>query len=65
MSKSASIIPASRIVMPGGLKKRLINTIKAAVRTSEIAHTCDWLVSEGYASDEAHARELVSAAFYE
>lgn len=53
----------NRIVMPGGLKKRLVSTIRAAVRTSEVAHTCDWLVSEGYASDLTHAGELVNAAF--
>lgn len=52
----------SKIVQPGGLNKRLISTIKAAVKSAEVAHTCDWLVSEGYASDVAHARELVESA---
>lgn len=52
----------TKIVQPGGLNKQLIATIKAAVKSSAVAHTCDWLVSEGYASDAAHARELVSSA---
>lgn len=51
-----------RLVQPGGLHKELISDIEAAVKTSEVAHTCEWLVSEGYASDEAHARELVNSA---
>lgn len=38
----------TKIVQPGGLNKRLIGTIKAAVNSSAIAPTCDWLVSEGY-----------------
>ena len=52
----------NKIVQPGGLNKRLIGTIKAAVNSSAVAHTCEWLVIEGYASDTAHARELVSSA---
>lgn len=52
----------TKIVEPGGLNKRLIGTIKAAVNSSAVVHTCDWLVSEGYASDTAHARELVNSA---
>lgn len=52
----------SKIVQPGGLNNRLIGTIKAAVRSAEVAHTCDWLVSEGYASCVAHAHELVESA---
>nr|WP_192963493.1 hypothetical protein [Pseudomonas fluorescens]CEK42336.1 hypothetical protein PQBR57_0383 [Pseudomonas fluorescens SBW25] len=63
MTKSVPTKQPSRIVKAGRLKKRLISTIRAAVRTSEVAHTCDWLVSEGYASDIAHACELVNAAF--
>ncbi|WP_421526901.1 hypothetical protein [Pseudomonas brenneri] len=63
MIKSVPTNQLIRVVKPGGLKKRLISTIRAAVRTSEVAHTCDWLVSEGYASDLAHAAELVNAAF--
>lgn len=51
-----------KIVPSGGLNKQLIVTIKAAVKSSEVAHTCDWLVSEGYASDAVHARELVNSA---
>ncbi|NMZ14938.1 hypothetical protein HBO07_27135 [Pseudomonas proteolytica] len=51
-----------KIVQSGGLNKQLIVTIKAAVKSSEVAHTCDWLVSEGYASDAVHARELVNSA---
>lgn len=54
--------PAIKIVQPGGLSKELIATIKAAVTSSAVAHTCDWLISEGYASDSAHARELVDSA---
>ncbi|MFK3607735.1 hypothetical protein PVE_R2G0779 [Pseudomonas veronii 1YdBTEX2] len=52
----------TKIIQPGGLNKRLIGTIKAAVKSSAMAHTCEWLVIEGYASDAAHARELVSSA---
>ncbi|ANF89288.1 hypothetical protein A7J50_5974 (plasmid) [Pseudomonas antarctica] len=52
----------TKTVQPGGLNKRLIGTLKAAVKSSEVAHTCEWLVIEGYASDAAHARELVSSA---
>lgn len=52
----------TKIIQPGGLNKRLIGTIKAAVKSSEVAHTCEWLVIEGYASDAAHARELVNSA---
>lgn len=52
----------NKIVQPGGLNKRLIGTIKAAVNSSAIAHTCDWLISEGYASDVDHAHELVRSA---
>nr|WP_290467336.1 hypothetical protein [Pseudomonas fluorescens] len=48
-------------VQPGKLNKRLIGTIRAAVNSSAVAHTCDWLVSEGYASGAAHARELVNS----
>lgn len=54
--------PAIKIVQPGGLSNQLIATIKAAVTSSAVAHTCDWLISEGYASDSAHARELVDSA---
>lgn len=52
----------TKIIQPGGLNKRLIGTIWAAVKSSAMAHTCEWLVIEGYASDAAHARELVSSA---
>lgn len=51
-----------RIVQPGALSKKLIKTIKSAVKSAAVATTCEWLVSEGYASDEAHARELVESA---
>lgn len=64
-STSVQASKPNRIIKPGGLKKRLISTIRAAVRTSEVAHTCEWLVSEGYASDLTHAGELVNSAFYE
>ncbi|MFL1449248.1 hypothetical protein ACI77O_12705 [Pseudomonas tritici] len=57
--------PRSRIVQPGGLTKELQELFRDAVKTSEVAHTCEWLVSEGYASDIAQARELVDGAFYE
>jgi len=56
------MVATTKIIQPGGLKKRLIGTIKAAVKSSSVAHTCDWLVSEGYASDAVHASELVNAA---
>lgn len=56
---------SDRIVQPGGLSKSLIRTIKAAVKSAEVATTCEWLVSEGYATDLTHARELVNSAFYE
>lgn len=62
MTTKAIEIPQGRVVQPGGLSKSLIKTIKAAVKSAEVAHTCDWLVSEGYASDLAHARELVESA---
>jgi len=52
----------TKLVQPGGLNKRLIGTIKAAVKSSAVAHTCEWLVTEGYASDVAHARELVDSS---
>lgn len=52
----------TKIVQPGELNKRLIGTIKAAVNSSALAHTCDWLVREAYASDAVHARELVNSA---
>ncbi len=50
------------IVQPGGLNKRLIATIKAAVKSAEVATTCEWLVDQGYASGATHAQELVSSA---
>ena len=52
----------SKLVLPGGLKPRLVGTIKAAVNTAGVASTCDWLVSEGHASDAGHARELIRSA---
>ncbi|MGN7496413.1 hypothetical protein [Pseudomonas lactis] len=52
----------TKIVQPGGLNKRLIATIQAAVKSAEIATTCDWLIDQGYASDVTHVRELVSSA---
>lgn len=52
-----------RIVQPGGLSKSLIRKIKGAVRSAEVATTCEWLVTEGYATDLSHARELVNSAF--
>lgn len=55
-------ISKSKLVRPGGLNTKLIGTIKAAVRTAEVTTTCDWLVSEGYASDLSHARELIQSA---
>jgi hypothetical protein len=54
----------SKIVQPGCLSQRLIRTIRAAVKSAEVATTCEWLVSEGYASDLVHARELVEASLY-
>ncbi|WHT75596.1 hypothetical protein [Pseudomonas rhodesiae] len=57
-----SSISKSKLVRPSGLDTKLIGTIRAAVRTAEIATTCDWLVSEGYASDDSHARELIQSA---
>ncbi|MGO4801115.1 hypothetical protein ACEN2T_17695 [Pseudomonas sp. W22_MBD1_FP4] len=62
MINPATVDASSRVVQPGGLKKRLIGTIKAAVRTAEVATTCEWLVDQGYASDIDHARELVNSA---
>ena len=56
---------ADRIIQPGGLSKSLIRTIRAAGKSAEVATTCEWLVSEGYATDLIHARELVNSAFYE
>lgn len=61
-SRSCPVDAKAKLITPGELNKRLISTIKAAVRTSEVAHTCEWLISEGMASDEAHARELVNSA---
>lgn len=52
----------TKIVQPGGLNKRLIATIQAAVKSAEIATTCDWLIDQGYAYDVTHVRELVSSA---
>lgn len=57
--------PQGRVVQPGGMTKQLQKHIKAAVKSAEVATTCEWLVSEGYASDIAHARELVDSAHYE
>jgi len=65
MATISSSVPNDRIVQPGGLSKKLRSTIKAAVKSAEIATTCEWLVSEGYASGAPHARELVDSAFYE
>lgn len=56
------MVATDKTVKLGGLKKRMIGTIKAAAKSSGIAHTCDWLISEGYASDASHARELVDAS---
>jgi hypothetical protein len=56
---------AERTVQPGGLSKSLIRKIKAAVSSAAVATTCEWLVSEGYATDLSHARELVNSACYE
>ena len=64
MSTLASSVMNNRIVQPGGLSKKLQSAIKAAVKSAEVATTCEWLVSEGYASDKAHARELVDAVIY-
>lgn len=62
MMENQTVATKSKVIQPGGLNKRLISTIKAAVKSSATAHTCDWLVIEGYASDAAHARELVNSA---
>lgn len=64
MANLASSVTNNRIVQPGGLSKKLQGTIKAAVKSAEVATTCEWLVSEDYASDKAHARELVDAVIY-
>ncbi len=64
MQKVSSHNPPGSIIQPGGLSKTLGRTIRAAVNTSEVAHTCEWLVDQGYASDLVHARELVDSAFY-
>jgi hypothetical protein len=64
MATTENRAPNNRIVQPGGLSKKLQRTIKAAVKSAEVATTCEWLVSEGYASDKAHARELVDAVIY-
>lgn len=52
-------------VPEGGLTKTLASKIKAAVKSAEVAATCEWLISEGYATDKDHARQLVESAFYE
>lgn len=64
MSNPVPLSKPSRFIQTGGLNKSLCRTIRAAVKSAEVAHTCDWLVSEGYASDTAHARELIDGAFY-
>ena len=64
MRKPAPVLKLNRIVQPGGLTKSLCRTIRAAVKTAEVTLTCDWLVSEGYASNTDHARELIDGAFY-
>ena len=64
MQKVSSHIPPGSIIQPGDLSKTLCRTIRAAVNTSEVAHACEWLVDQGYASDLVHARELVDSAFY-
>jgi hypothetical protein len=53
----------AKLVLPGGLTKQLIRTIKASVKSAAIPSTCDWLVNQGYASDHDHARELVEASY--
>lgn len=53
---------ASKLVQPEELSKSLKATIKASVKSAEVATTCEWLVSEGYASDDAHARKLIDVA---
>lgn len=42
--------------------KTLLRTIRASVKSAAQTTTCEWLISEGYASDEALARKLVSVA---
>lgn len=60
--KGCASLGKSNLVKPGGLNTRLVGTIQAAVKTAGIATTCDWLVSEGYASDVSHARQLIRSA---
>lgn len=64
MATLASSVTNNRIVHPDGLSNMLQGTIKAAIKSAEVATNCEWLLSEGYASDMAHARELVNAAIY-
>ncbi|MGE8063886.1 hypothetical protein [Pseudomonas sp. NPDC089569] len=62
MTTKAIEVPQGRIVDPRAMSKSLIKTIKAAVKSSAVTTTCEWLVSEGYASDLVHASELVETA---